>query len=170
MKKNYQKRSLEYSTREELLKYITPELIEHAIQKKMVLFLALVAAISIPEGKYATFETIRKMIEDIRVQNMLHMTALSNAASNGYLERKSIRREGINEKEIYGHVKKTTQGVLRISRRGEKRLKDYLSDILFTNKVKPQFPSLATEKNILISFLKTIEDASRTARLKLETS
>jgi len=135
------KEFFEFTEGETLVKrYVTPEMIEYAIQKRMVLFLVLVSARCIPNEKYAAVKTIQHITDDPRVQRIVNLSSISAAAHRGYLNRKSLL--GLSEeekekikKEIYGPIdERRTQSIFRISFRGEKELKKYLREFLFPKK------------------------------------
>ena len=135
------KEFFEFTEGETLVKrYVTPEMIEYAIQKRMVLFLVLVSARCIPNEKYAAVKTIQHITDDPRVQRIVNLSSISAAAHRGYLNRKSLL--GLSEeekekikKEVYGPIdERRTQSIFRISFRGEKELKKYLREFLFPKK------------------------------------
>lgn len=150
--------------REELLNSIDGNMVDLAIKKNMKLFLILLGAAAVPEGKWACQSIIRELIGNVQAKKMMSQNSISNAANSGYLERMPTKR--LKPEDSYGHIPSRAQGVYRISKNGMERLETYFND-LRNVEIKPRIISAESDKEILISLLQTIENAIREARLKI---
>jgi len=164
-----------------LANLVTEDMVKVAMKKRMYSFLTLYAAALIPDGTYASRQSLKNMLKDYPgAENYLHMSYVSNVATRGLLE-------SVNPKNhpdaLYKPVKSTIQGVYKITSAGLERFRQYIQDLQLDTAEEQKrgvtaLASASSEKihdaskktlgDLLADFFKNMEKIAKQAQDDLE--